>query len=66
MWLHDLFTRTITTLTSVVRNDRGATAVEYGLIVACIVIVMVVSLHGLASVTTGMWNSVSTKVTAAS
>lgn len=47
-------------------NVRAATAVEYGLIIACIVIVMVVSLHGLANVTTGMWNNVSTKVTTAS
>ncbi len=44
------------------RDARAATAVEYGLIVACIVIIMVVSLHGLADVTTEMWNGVSTKV----
>ncbi|MDE0878275.1 MAG: Flp family type IVb pilin [Sphingomonas bacterium] len=43
-------------------DNRGATAVEYGLIIACIVIVMVVSLNGLAAVTTTMWNDVSTKV----
>lgn len=48
-----------------VADQRGATAVEYGLIVACIVIVMVVSLHGLASVTTEMWNDVSNKVVSA-
>ena len=43
-------------------DRRAATAVEYGLIIACIVIVMVVSLHGLASVTTSMWTDVSNKV----
>jgi pilus assembly protein Flp/PilA len=43
-------------------DARAATAVEYGLIVACIVIVMVVSVHGLASVTTTMWNNVSAEV----
>ena len=43
-------------------ETRAATAVEYGLIVACIVIVMIVSLNGLASITTGMWNDVSNQV----
>jgi pilus assembly protein Flp/PilA len=45
-------------------DRRGATAVEYGLIVALIVIAMVASLKGLANVTTGMWNNVSTQVQA--
>ncbi|QKS01588.1 Flp family type IVb pilin [Sphingomonas sp. CL5.1] len=44
------------------RDRRGATAVEYGLIVALIVIAMISSLTNLASVTTGMWNNVSSKV----
>ena len=54
--------RLATAARRLLRDPRGATAVEYGLIVACIVIVMVVSLHGLAEVTTGMWNSVADKV----
>jgi pilus assembly protein Flp/PilA len=41
---------------------RAATAVEYGLIIACIVIVMVVSLNGLADVTINMWDDISTRV----
>ncbi len=45
------------------RDERGATAIEYGLIVALIVIAMVASLTQVASVTTGMWNNVSDKVT---
>ena len=42
---------------------RGATAVEYGLIVSLIVIAMIASFQGLANVTINMWNMVSTKVT---
>lgn len=45
-------------------NRRGATAIEYGLIAALIVIAMIASLKGLANVTTGMWNNVSTQVQA--
>ncbi|TPG14529.1 Flp family type IVb pilin [Sphingomonas oligophenolica] len=54
--------RPLVVMFRLLRDQRGATAVEYGLIVACIVIIMVVSLHGLADVTTEMWNGVSTKV----
>lgn len=44
---------------------RGATAVEYGLIVSLIVIAMIASFTALANTTTGLWNTVSTKVTTA-
>lgn len=47
------------------RNVRGATAVEYGLILALIVIVMVVALKGVAGTTITMWNDVSSKVSSA-
>lgn len=40
------------------QDTRGATAVEYGLIVALIVIGMVVALQGLANSTIAMWNNV--------
>ncbi|TPG54553.1 Flp family type IVb pilin [Sphingomonas glacialis] len=52
-------------LKSVLGDNRGATAVEYGLIIALIVIAMVVSLTGLANTTIGMWGNVNTKVTTA-
>jgi pilus assembly protein Flp/PilA len=48
------------------RDSRGATAVEYGLIVALIVIVMIVALRQVANVTTTMWQDVNSKVTNAS
>ncbi|WP_298673068.1 Flp family type IVb pilin [uncultured Sphingomonas sp.] len=48
------------------RDRRGATAIEYGLILAVIVIAMIASLMEVASATTDIWNNVSTKVTKAS
>jgi pilus assembly protein Flp/PilA len=47
---------------ALITDRRGATAVEYGLILALIVIAMVVALKGLADTTTGMWNNVAATV----
>lgn len=44
--------------------NRGATAIEYGLIIAMIVIAMIAALTNVANKTTGMWNNVSTEVLA--
>jgi len=44
------------------RDERGATAIEYGLIIAMIVLAMFASLSQVARVTTGMWNNVSSAV----
>ena len=46
------------------RSAAGATAVEYGLIVALIVIAMLVALFSLADTTIGMWNDVAQNVLA--
>ena len=46
------------------RDDRGATAIEYGLIVALIVIAMIAALEGVANENTGLWAIVTEKVTA--
>ena len=48
------------------RHSRGATAVEYGLICALIVLVMLVSLRLVADQTLSMWSNVSTRVLTAS
>ncbi|MBN8807636.1 MAG: Flp family type IVb pilin [Sphingomonas sp.] len=45
---------------------RAATAIEYGLIVALIVIAMIGALQFFANTNTGIWNNVSSKVQAAS
>jgi pilus assembly protein Flp/PilA len=46
-------------------DEHGATAVEYGLILAMIVLAILVAVSGVASETIGMWNSVSNKSQAA-
>jgi len=48
-----------------IREERGATAVEYGLIIAMIVLAMMTALTGLANETTGMWNFISEEVLSA-
>ena len=45
------------------RNRSGATAVEYGLICALIVIVLLVGLHAFADSTTSMWGTVDGAIT---
>ncbi len=47
------------------RDRRAATAVEYGFILALIVLAMMASLMSVANVTIGMWGDVSTKVESA-
>ena len=45
----------------ILRDAQGASTVEYGIILAMIVLVMFVALQGVADETVGMWNDVSTK-----
>ena len=47
-------------------DESGATAVEYGLIVALIVLAMMAALMMLADTTATMWDDVSNKVEDAS
>lgn len=49
-------------LHALARDERGATAIEYGLIVSLIVIAMIVAFKGVANANTGMWNRVSDAV----
>lgn len=53
------------TLLRALRTTRGATAIEYGLILAFVVIAMIAGLTALADSTTGMWGNVDSKVAAA-
>jgi len=50
---------------SLATDCKGATAVEYGLIVALIVLAMMVSLSTVANVTVNMWNKINDNVTQA-
>ena len=45
-----------------IQNKRGATAVEYGLIVSLVVIACVGAMSQMAASTNEMWNSVATAV----
>ena len=44
------------------RDTRGATAIEYGLIVALVVIAMIAALSGVADENTGLWATVTSNV----
>jgi pilus assembly protein Flp/PilA len=44
------------------RDNRGATAIEYGLIVALIVLAMMGALRGVADENTGLWAVVTQKI----
>jgi pilus assembly protein Flp/PilA len=49
-----------------IRKDvRGATAVEYGLILALIFLAVAGAVKGVATVTIGMWDNVSNEVSSA-
>jgi pilus assembly protein Flp/PilA len=48
-----------------IRDSKAATAVEYGLILALIVLAIMAALLALGTVTGDMWKNVSTKVQAA-
>jgi len=49
-------------LIKLIRNVRGATAIEYGLIVALIVIVVMVGISALGSSNGSIWGSTADKV----
>ena len=58
--------RAVTRLVSTLCRDRkAATAVEYGFILALIVIAIMLALIELGATTTSLWTNVSTKVQAA-
>lgn len=44
------------------RSEKGATAVEYGLIVALIAIAAMAAINGVANSTINMWDGVADKV----
>ncbi len=49
-------------LRDLAKDIRGATAVEYGLILALIFLSMIVAVQNFASATTEMWNNVSQEI----
>lgn len=49
-------------LSGIRKNERGATAVEYGLILALIFLAMVVGLVAVGTSTRSLWGNVSNQV----
>lgn len=49
-------------LLTLLNDQRGATAIEYGLIASLIVIAMISTLNGVAGTTTNMWEEFSNAV----
>ena len=47
---------------TLLRCDRGATAIEYGLILALIALAVVSSMSSVATKTINMWNNVAREV----
>jgi len=47
------------------RDQCGATAIEYGLIVAMIAIAIITSLEALGGGSNGMWTTISSKIVVA-
>jgi pilus assembly protein Flp/PilA len=47
------------------RDERGGTAIEYGLIISLVVIAMIAALGNFAATTINMWNTVSEEVSGA-
>lgn len=54
-----------TFLKKLVGDQSGATAIEYGLIIALIVIAMIAALQGVATTTADMWTRVESESFAA-
>jgi pilus assembly protein Flp/PilA len=48
-------------MASLLRDMRGASSVEYGMLLVMIVLAIMAALSGVADETTGFWNDVSTK-----
>jgi pilus assembly protein Flp/PilA len=49
-------------LIKLIADARGATAIEYGLIVALIVIAIVIAISSVGGGTSGMWGNMTNKV----
>jgi len=50
------------TFAQFLKNESGATAIEYGLLAAILAVGIIVGATGIGSVITNMWNGISTDV----
>ncbi|MBY0304414.1 MAG: Flp family type IVb pilin [Sphingomonas sp.] len=49
-------------LQSLLKDRKGGTAIEYGMIATVIVVSLIASITALGNITTGMWSNVNTKI----
>lgn len=49
-------------LQSLLKDRKGGTAIEYGMIATVIVVSLIASMTALGNVTSGMWSNVNTKI----
>ena len=54
-----------TMLPRLMRDERATSSVEYGLICACIILIMLTALSGMAGVVKGTWTNVATQTSSA-
>ena len=62
---HKTNLRVVQAMRQLRHDTRGATAIEYGLIVALIVIAMMATFANVADITQAIWSNMATKVTTA-
>lgn len=55
----------VDTIRRLLGDRKGGTAIEYGLVVALIVIAMIASLQGVANATVGLWFNINANVATA-
>ena len=48
---------------NIINDERGATAVEYGIILAFVFMAMVVGVTSVGSANSGIWNNIAQQVT---
>jgi len=51
---------------SLIESERGATAIEYGLLASLLVVATIVAIKGIGGTTTNMWNDVAENVSTSS
>jgi pilus assembly protein Flp/PilA len=62
MQFNSPFVKPLRTLLRLVQDRRGATAVEYGLILGFVVVALIVGLSSLGNSTSRLWGHVDSKV----
>ena len=55
--------RAMRTFLRLIQDQRGATAIEYGRILAMVFLAMIIGVVSVGSANSGMWNYVSQQVT---